>query len=100
MRKSTLYIGATTIGCAVLFSLLAVWPLMNTNQRQRAWSARRGLAADLALTDLALFTESRYTRHPSQADLHAAFQDHPASFEHFPSGSMVLPPRVHGENSR
>lgn len=55
-------------------------------------AAMRDLVARLGLTDLALFTEARYTRHPSQADLHSAFQDHPLAFEHFPSGS-VLPPR-------
>ena len=42
----------------------------------------------LRLTDLCLFTEARYTRNPSQADLNSAFQDHPFSLEHFPSGSF------------
>ncbi len=46
----------------------------------------------LGLTDLCLFTEARYTRHPSQADLHSAFQDHPLSLEHFPAGSVTGPP--------
>jgi hypothetical protein len=50
------------------------------------------LVAQLGLTDLCLFTEARYTRHPSQADLHSAFQDHPLSLEHFPSGSLLPPP--------
>ena len=49
------------------------------------------LVAQLRLTDLALFTEARYTRHPSQADLHSAFQDHPLAFEHFPTGSLIGP---------
>ncbi|MCK7500019.1 MAG: hypothetical protein MZW92_64010 [Comamonadaceae bacterium] len=44
------------------------------------------------LTDLCLFTEARYTRHPSQADLHSAFQDHPLALEHFPTGSLIVPP--------
>jgi len=56
-------------------------------------AAREQLVGQLGLTDLALFTEARYTRHPSQADLHSAFQDHPMSLEHFPSGSLVSPPR-------
>ena len=43
------------------------------------------------LTDLALCTEARYTRHPSQADRHTAFQDHPVSLEHFPTGSIIGP---------
>lgn len=53
---------------------------------------RGALAARLGLTDLALFTEARYTRHPSQADLHSAFQDHPVALEHFPTGSLLPPP--------
>lgn len=63
--------------------------------RQRAGDVREmsALAARLGLTDLALFTEARYTRHPSQADLHSAFQDHPLALEHFPSGSLIAPPR-------
>ena len=47
--------------------------------------------ARLGLVDLALFTEARYTRHPVQADLHSAFQDHPLALEHFPSGSLLPP---------
>ena len=59
------------------------------------------VVANLELTDLALFTEARYTRHPSQADLHSAFQDHPTALEHFPTGSIAGPPaglrRRHGK---
>ena len=54
-------------------------------------AANRSLVARYGLTDLALFTEARYTRHPSQSDLHTAFQDHPGAFEHFPSGSLLNP---------
>ena len=49
------------------------------------------LVKRLDLTDLCLFTEARYTRNPTQADLHSAFQDHPLSLEHFPSGSLMAP---------
>jgi hypothetical protein len=51
----------------------------------------RGLVDELSLTDPVLFTEARYTRHLSQADKHAPFQDYPTAFEHFPSGSLVSP---------
>ena len=54
----------------------------------------RGMAEmvkTLRLTDLCLFTEARYTRHLSQADLSSAFQDYPLSLEHFPSGSFTQP---------
>ncbi|RDH82239.1 MAG: hypothetical protein DIZ78_16055 [endosymbiont of Escarpia spicata] len=57
---------------------------------------RSALVAELGLTDLALFTEARYTRHPSQSDLHSAFQDHPMALEHFPSGSLIFPPQRFG----
>ena len=61
--------------------------------RGAAQLAERGaLAARLGLTDLALFTEARYTRHPSQADLHSAFQDHPLALEHFTTGSLLPQP--------
>ena len=46
----------------------------------------------LTLTDLCLFTEARYTRHPSMTDLNTPFQDHPMSLEHFPSGAIMAPP--------
>ena len=52
----------------------------------------RVLAQGLDLTDMALFTEARYARHLSQADLSSALQDGPGSLEHFPAGSWVAPP--------
>jgi hypothetical protein len=55
-------------------------------------AATAALVERLELTDLALFTEARYTRHPTQADLQSAFQDHPVALEHFPTGSLVPPP--------
>lgn len=55
-------------------------------------AATAALVERLGLTDLALFTEARYTRHPTQADLQSAFQDHPVAFEHFPTGSLLPPP--------
>jgi hypothetical protein len=60
--------------------------------RAPAVEERVALVRHLALTDLCLFTEARYTRHLSQADLHSAFQDHPTALEHFPTGSLVTPP--------
>ncbi len=51
-----------------------------------------GLVARLGLTDLCLFTDARYARHPTLADRHTPFQEHPMSLEHFPSGSLMPPP--------
>ena len=39
---------------------------------------KRQLVQTLGITDLSLFSEARYTRHPSQADLFSPFQDFPA----------------------
>jgi hypothetical protein len=52
----------------------------------------RTLAGQLGLTDLTLFTEARYTRHLSLADLHSPFQDAPMALDHFPAGSLTRPP--------
>ncbi len=59
---------------------------------QAARLARMGDLVAAGLTDLALFTEARYTRHPAMADLHTAFQDDPMSFDHFPSAAFAPRP--------
>ena len=56
------------------------------------FTANRALARWIVFTDPALFTDARYTRHPSLADHHSAFQDYPLALEHFPSGTLVAPP--------
>lgn len=53
---------------------------------------KRQMVRELELTDLCLFTEANYTRHLTQADRHTPFQSTPMAFEHFPSGSLLLPP--------
>ncbi|MBU2538266.1 MAG: hypothetical protein KKH22_07490 [Proteobacteria bacterium] len=50
------------------------------------------LTGALGLTDLAVSTEARYTRHPAVSDPMAPFMDHPGAIEHFPSGAFWLPP--------
>jgi hypothetical protein len=69
-------------------------------QGSRAVAARQStdleanqiLVRRLGLTDLAIWTEARYTRHPSQSDRFTPFQDFPSSLEHFPAGSIIAPP--------
>lgn len=82
--------------------LLAAMLLLGALGALDAAARRRAMAADLELqqalvrrlelTDLALFNEARYTRHPSQADAFAPFQDHPRALDHFPSGSVAARP--------
>lgn len=55
-------------------------------------AARAAMVRRLQLTDLVLTTEARYTRHPSQADRFAPFQDHPHAMDHFPTGALLAAP--------
>ena len=93
MRPSSfafLLLAVLGLALAAIFGLSAA----STAGFSAKLAGQRELVARLGLTDLALMTEARYTRHPSQADLHSAFQDHPAAFDHFPGGA-VLPPPAH-----
>jgi len=74
------------------FALIFVHAHLMKKNTLPALRERVEMVRTLQLTDLCLFTDARYTRHPSMADMHTPFQDHPMSFEHFPSGSLVTPP--------
>jgi hypothetical protein len=80
------YIALTT-GLALILAAL----LSSAVDGPSELTGRRQLVDGLGLTDLALCSEARYTRHPSQADLFSAFQDYPGSYEHFPTGSLLTP---------
>ncbi|NJD92087.1 MAG: hypothetical protein FIA91_11355 [Geobacter sp.] len=88
LRNSGKYIAFTTASGLLMlsFALHAAFSGSITVS-----TTNRSLVKELHLTDLCLFTEARYTRHPSLADRHAPFQEHPTAFEHFPSGSLLLP---------
>jgi hypothetical protein len=84
-----------------LFGLMWVHAARGRAGAGPALQEKRQLVRRLELTDLCLSTEANYTRHLSVADFHTAFQDHPLSLEHFPSGSFLKPPphlrRKHGQ---
>lgn len=92
MRKSDVFL-ISLCGTLALFLLSAVDAGLRSRAATPRIEQRRQLVSSLDLTDLALFTEARYTRNASQADLHSAFQDHPLALDHFPSGSLVPAPR-------
>lgn len=96
MRKSTTFMCVTSVNI-VLLALLLLHARLRQQEDRVALSANAELVRSLQLSDLCLFTEARYTRHPAMADLNAPFQDHPFAFEHFPSGSLVTPPRFSPE---
>jgi hypothetical protein len=91
MRKSTQFLLFTVCSLALLV-LMTLHARHVQASGQGAALARARMVKEYQLTDLCLFTEARYTRHPSMADLHSPFQDHPTSLEHFPSGSLISPP--------
>jgi len=75
----------------VLLALLLLHSRVAQQNQQANLAEKSALVKTLQLTDLCLFTEARYTRHLSQADLNTAFQDHLLALEHFPSGSFTQP---------
>lgn len=93
MRPSNLALGLLAVLIATCLLIFGFFFQSTVAEREKLL-ANRALVEKLGLTDLALFTEARYTRHPTQADLHSALQDHPAAFDHFPSGSLLPPPAL------
>ncbi|MGK2906910.1 MAG: hypothetical protein ACSLFH_11265 [Desulfuromonadales bacterium] len=91
MIRSRAYLSLIVLLLSVLAGLTAWTQKAAANFLANDLPARKQLVSVLSLTDLALWTEARYTRHPSMADLFSPFQDHPAAFEHFPAGSLMAP---------
>lgn len=91
MRKSSVFFIYMLVSI-VLLCLIFIYSSARVDNGTRALQRKAEMAHALGLTDLCLFTEARYTRHPSMADLNTPFQDYPLSLEHFPSGSLINPP--------
>ena len=93
MRKSNLFIVYLFIQTLILGGLFT-----HAAHRQKAdevpLQEKMNMVHRLGLTDLCLFTEASYTRHPSLADFHTPFQNSPMALEHFPSGSLMTPPQA------
>jgi hypothetical protein len=87
---------AAFFGLVLLLAALGVLAGLDARRRELGAEARfaanRALARWFVFTDPCLFTDARYTRHPSLADRHSPFQDYPLALEHFPSGSLIPPP--------
>jgi hypothetical protein len=95
MDKHRIFILLTVIQLTVLM-VLALYALEGSRDRREIIRAKADLVRSLTLTDLSIWTEARYTRHPSQADSFTPFQDFPSAPEHFPAGSIV-PPTPRGQ---
>lgn len=91
-RHSSVHLALTAAAAVALLAVTAFGARFVHPGAAAARGERARLVRALGLTDLCLFAEARYTRHPALADRHAAFQEHPGALEHFPSGSFVAPP--------
>jgi len=78
--------------CLALFVAMFVHAAVVRGRATPMLDRTTELVRRLELTDLCLFTEARYTRHPSMADVNSPFQDSPLSLDHYPSGSLMAPP--------
>ena len=92
LLKARVFIAVTIIQVIVLAGLMMWSASVARTRAVKEIPRKQELVQRLELTDLAIWTEARYTRHPSQADFFAPFQDGPSSLEHFPAGSVVAAP--------
>jgi len=91
MTKSNLFLSGMAI-LLIVFCLMFVHAAVVQRKADPVLKKRAEMVEDLEITDLCLFTEARYTRHPVMADVNTPFQDFPFSIEHYPTGSLVAPP--------
>jgi hypothetical protein len=91
MRKSSWYFIFLAV-LAVTFTALFPHARYGQATGKQSLDTMSGMVRGLGLSDLCLFTEASYTRNITQTDLRTPFQELPMSLEHFPSGSLMLPP--------
>ncbi len=91
--KAKAFLAVTAIQVIALACLFAWSAGVARTRAEEEIPQKQELVQRLELTDMAIWTEARYTRHPSQADFFAPFQDGPSSLEHFPAGSVVSAPK-------
>lgn len=87
--RALLLLGALLILGGLIFAGIAD---RRSAQTERLSLVRR-LIADLTLSDLALTSEARYTRHPAVSDAVVVGMDHPGGLDHFPSTLFFAPVR-------
>ncbi len=90
-RKSNVFLLFVSVN--VLFFILLFVHARITKERSLPLIREKVLLVErLRLTDLCLFTDARYARNPSVSELNSPFQDSPMSLDHYPSGTIILPP--------
>jgi len=74
---------------ALVLALLVTAGYVSTGRTEPDRRCNRQLVKVFELTDMAIWTGARYTRHLSQADTFSAFQDSMGALEHFPEGALA-----------
>ena len=92
MRPSAGLLGVVLV-LAVLFSGLAQSSASKRRTQEENVLLLQGVVFHLGLSDLALSTEARYTRHPAVSDAVVVSMDHPGAIDHFPSTFFWAPLR-------
>jgi hypothetical protein len=92
MRAST-----SLLMVLMVFSLLACGlaarGLAKRSNQEEDFRMLQKVVFQLGLSDLALSTEARYTRHPAISDPVVVSMDHPGAIDHFPSTLFWAPVR-------
>jgi hypothetical protein len=91
MTKYRIFLGLVAVELATLLCFYGLGAV-RLSRRAPDVVVLQEMAEGLMLTDLAIWSEATYARHPSQADLFSPFQEYPSAIEHFPSGSILAPP--------
>ena len=90
MRRSTAFFGFIALLLSIA-SYCAVKSIGTMKKNTKVSFDNAKIMRNFGLTDLCIFTDASYTRHPAISGASAAFQDSPLSMEHFPSGSILNP---------
>ena len=91
MIKSKIFIAFTLTELILLTVFCFLSHPLHKSILHTELDTKKQLVQHLNLTDFAIWTEARYTRHPSQADFFSPFQEFPSAIEHFPAGSIIAP---------
>jgi hypothetical protein len=92
MRASTSLLMILTLLFLLVCGLTPL-VLAKRSEQEETFLMLQKIVFHLGLSDLALSTEARYTRHPATSDTIVVSMDHPGAIDHFPSTLFWAPVR-------
>jgi hypothetical protein len=92
MRPSIYLLGVVLVLATIAGGLAQTSASKRRTQEENVLLLQR-VVFHLGLSDLALSTEARYTRHPAISDAVVVSMDHPGAIDHFPSTFFWAPLR-------